>query len=112
MLTIDCWMAGKRSKAGDLVPDRKRFPSGMHGLGQLIHSMGMKFGIYESAGYTTCQGLPGSLGPLPPLNTLYVLWLMNQVMKNRMPSYSLHGVHHPSYPYPAALFFPAAHVLH
>jgi hypothetical protein len=61
-VTVDCWMAGKRSKKGDLVPDKRRFPSGMKGLGEIIHSMGFKFGIYESAGYFTCQGLPGSLG--------------------------------------------------
>ena len=57
-------MANKRSKKGDLVPDRKRFPSGMKGLGEILHSLGFLFGIYESAGDITCQGLPGSLGPL------------------------------------------------
>jgi alpha-galactosidase len=62
---IDCWMANKRSRSGDLVPDRKRFPSGMKGLGEILHSMGFLFGIYESAGYITCQGLPGSLGTSP-----------------------------------------------
>jgi alpha-galactosidase len=55
-------MASERSKKGDLVPDLKRFPSGMKALGEKIHSMGMKFGIYESAGVITCQHLPGSLG--------------------------------------------------
>jgi len=60
----DCWMARERSKTGDLVPDLHRFPSGMKALGEKIHSMGMKFGIYESAGVITCQHLPGSLGIL------------------------------------------------
>jgi hypothetical protein len=58
----DCWMADKRSKSGDLLPDTHRFPSGIQPLADTIHSMGLKFGIYESAGYTTCQHLPGSLG--------------------------------------------------
>lgn len=58
----DCWMADKRSKSGDLLPDTHRFPSGIQSLADTIHSMGLKFGIYESAGYTTCQHLPGSLG--------------------------------------------------
>ena len=60
----DCWMAANRSKKGDLLPDLERFPSGMKALGERIHSMGMKFGIYESAGVITCQHLPGSLGTL------------------------------------------------
>lgn len=62
-------MASDRSKKGDLVPDLKRFPSGMKELGEKIHSMGMKFGIYESAGVITCQHLPGSLG-IRPLNAI------------------------------------------
>jgi alpha-galactosidase len=62
VLMVDCWMARRRSKDGDLVPDTKRFPSGIKKLVDKIHSMGMKFGIYESAGYFTCQGYPGSLG--------------------------------------------------
>jgi len=58
----DCWMASKRSKDGDLEPDYRRFPSGIKSLADKVHSMGLKFGIYESAGYQTCQHLPGSLG--------------------------------------------------
>jgi alpha-galactosidase len=55
-------MAKERSKDGYLVPDLKRFPSGIKTLVDKIHGLGMKFGIYESAGYLTCQRLPGSLG--------------------------------------------------
>jgi len=51
-----------RSETGDLVTDPVRFPSGIKSLVDQIHSMGMKFGIYESAGYKTCQRFPGSLG--------------------------------------------------
>jgi len=58
----DCWMAHQRSKSGDLVPNKKRFPSGIKALADEVHALGMKFGIYESAGYYTCQGYPGSLG--------------------------------------------------
>jgi alpha-galactosidase len=42
--------------------DPDRFPSGMRALGQYIHERGLRFGIYSSAGYKTCQGRPGSLG--------------------------------------------------
>jgi alpha-galactosidase len=57
-------MAKERSKDGYLVPDLKRFPSGIKSLVDKIHGLGMKFGIYESAGYLTCQRLPGSLGTM------------------------------------------------
>ena len=72
----DCWMAGRdaargtraRAAAGRdpsthrLVADPKRFPSGMPALTSYIHARGLKAGIYESAGTTTCEGLAGSLG--------------------------------------------------
>lgn len=66
MLTIDCWMAPNRSESGDLVANPNRFPSGIKFLADKIHSIGLKFGIYESAGTKTCQGLPGSLGTVSP----------------------------------------------
>ena len=34
----------------------------MKEVGDFIHSKGLKFGIYSSAGSKTCQGLPGGLG--------------------------------------------------
>ena len=33
----------------------------MKAVGDYIHSLGLKFGIYSSAGTKTCQGLAGSL---------------------------------------------------
>jgi len=59
-------MGKKRSKHGYLIPDAKTFPSGIKALADSVHDYGLKFGIYESAGFKTCQGLPGSLGILPP----------------------------------------------
>lgn len=44
------------------MPDFQRFPSGIKALADAVHDLGMKFGIYESAGYLTCQRYPGSLG--------------------------------------------------
>ena len=58
-------MANKRFKTEDLVPDWKRFPLGMKGFDEILYSMEFLFRIYENAEYVTCQGLPGSLGPLP-----------------------------------------------
>ncbi len=57
----DCWQVS-RDAEGDIVPDAKRFPSGMKALGDYIHSKGLKFGIYSDAGRGTCQNRPGSRG--------------------------------------------------
>jgi alpha-galactosidase len=57
----DCWQVS-RDASGNIVPDPKRFPSGMKGLGDYIHSKGLKFGIYSDAGTKTCAGRPGSRG--------------------------------------------------
>ncbi len=57
----DCWQVS-RDKNGTIVPDEKRFPSGMKALADYIHSKGLKFGVYSDAGARTCQGRPGSNG--------------------------------------------------
>jgi len=58
----DCWMAGSRDANGNLVPDSTKFPDGIKGVADYVHSLGLGLGIYESAGTATCQGYPGSLG--------------------------------------------------
>jgi alpha-galactosidase len=57
----DCWLLS-RDKDGNPVPDPQRFPSGMKVLGDYIHSLGLKFGIYSDAGIHTCEGRPGARG--------------------------------------------------
>ena len=57
----DCW-ADYRDKQNRTVPDKKLFPSGMYALGEYIHSLSLKFGIYSDAGSETCVGKPGGLG--------------------------------------------------
>jgi alpha-galactosidase len=57
----DCWH-GERDSLGFIHPDPGRFPSGMKALGDYIHSLGLKFGIYSDAGWKTCGGRPGSRG--------------------------------------------------
>jgi alpha-galactosidase len=51
-----------RDANGNIVPDAKRFPSGMKALADYVHSKGLKFGVYSDAGARTCQGRPGSNG--------------------------------------------------
>jgi alpha-galactosidase len=59
----DCWMTHQRDPAtGRLVPDPAKFPDGIKGTADYVHSLGLKLGIYEDAGTATCAGYPGSLG--------------------------------------------------
>ncbi len=59
----DCWALPQRDAAGKLVPDPRRFPNGIKALADYVHSKGLKFGIYTSAGVKTCSatGFPGAL---------------------------------------------------
>ncbi len=57
----DGWQIG-RDKKGNIIVNKKKFPSGIKALADYIHSKGLKFGIYSDAGRKTCQGLPGSRG--------------------------------------------------
>ncbi len=56
----DCWPAMSRDAAGQLVANPELFPNGLKWLGDYLHARGLKFGIYEDAGTSTCGGYPGS----------------------------------------------------
>lgn len=56
----DCWPEYKRDTGGKLQPDHERFPTGIKNLTDKLHSLGLKFGIYEDFGTKTCAGYPGS----------------------------------------------------
>jgi hypothetical protein len=56
----DGWMADKRDSEGKLMADQNKFPSGMKALGDYIKSKGLKFGLYQDRGHSTCMKLPGS----------------------------------------------------
>ncbi|KAI0519325.1 hypothetical protein KFK09_006768 [Dendrobium nobile] len=57
----DCWSSLLRNLKGELVPDKKAFPSGIKALADYVHEKGLKLGIYSDAGAFTCQVRPGSL---------------------------------------------------
>jgi len=59
----DCWMQKDRDASGNLQADPQRFPQGIESVVQSVHSLGLKFGIYEDAGYSTCAGFAGSGQP-------------------------------------------------
>ena len=46
--------------AGDLVPNTRKFPSGMKALADYVHQRGLKLGLYTDVGTKTCGGQPGS----------------------------------------------------
>jgi alpha-galactosidase len=58
----DCWLLKQRGAHGELVPDPAKFPHGIAAVAEYVHRKGLKLGIYESAGATTCAGYPGSIG--------------------------------------------------
>ena len=57
----DCWSDGRNS-SGNLKANATKFPSGMAGVADQLHDMGLKFGMYSSAGTFTCARYAGSLG--------------------------------------------------
>jgi len=75
----DCWLAKTRDAQGRLQPDPFRFPSGIKALAAYVHSLGLKFGIYEDTGYLTCGGYPGSQGYFAQDVNSYVEWDVDYV---------------------------------
>jgi alpha-galactosidase len=73
----DCWMQHDRDANGNLQVDTSRFPHGMKWLGDYIHARGLKFGLYEDAGYKTCQGAAGMYGHFPQDSDLMASWGMD-----------------------------------
>ncbi|ORY15916.1 glycoside hydrolase superfamily [Clohesyomyces aquaticus] len=57
----DCWSSG-RNESGYLIANPVKFPNGMKHVATALHNMGLKFGMYSSAGKWTCGRFPGSLG--------------------------------------------------
>jgi len=65
-VTTDCgWMVKDRDSKGRLQWNKDLFPSGGgKALGDYLHGLGLKFGLYSGAGYYQCGStdLPASLG--------------------------------------------------
>ena len=79
----DCWMAPSRDASGSLVADPTRFPGGIAPVAAYVHSLGMKLGIYEDAGTTTCAGLPGSFGHEAQDAATFASWGVDYVKYDR-----------------------------
>ncbi|KAH6621486.1 glycoside hydrolase superfamily [Chaetomium sp. MPI-SDFR-AT-0129] len=61
----DCWSdknKGRDPNTQQIIPDSSKFPTGISGLADQIHELGLKVGIYSDAGTGTCLNYPASLG--------------------------------------------------
>lgn len=56
----DGWQGG-RDNRNNIIPDPKKFPSGIKSLADYVHSKGIKLGIYSDAAPLTCAGYTASL---------------------------------------------------
>merc|ERR1719272_752328 len=84
----DCWTAVNRSAFGGIQADPARFPDGLGPVISHVHSLGLKFGLYTSAGDTTCNwhGHPagtwprhGSLGHYKEDTATFAAWGVDYV---------------------------------
>jgi alpha-galactosidase len=65
IVTVDCgWPSNVRTPDGKLQWNETLFPAGPEALGEFIHGLGLKFGLYSGAGYLQCGSydIPASLG--------------------------------------------------
>ncbi|KAK4198279.1 family 27 putative glycoside hydrolase [Triangularia verruculosa] len=61
----DCWSdkeLRRNATTNELIPDANKFPRGIVKTAEVVHSLGLKLGIYGDAGTDTCGGYAGSLG--------------------------------------------------
>ncbi|MEO6838763.1 MAG: glycoside hydrolase family 27 protein [Ginsengibacter sp.] len=56
----DGWQGGRDNK-NNIIPDAKKFPSGIKALADYVHSKDIKLGIYSDAAQLTCAGYTASL---------------------------------------------------
>ncbi|GJN32704.1 hypothetical protein PR202_gb21226 [Eleusine coracana subsp. coracana] len=79
----DCWADGKRDNQGHMVANPRTFPSGIKALADYVHSKGLKFGIYSSAGILTCsKKMPGSLGHEDTDAKTFASWVSEDVSRS------------------------------
>ncbi|KAK6508744.1 hypothetical protein TWF506_010821 [Arthrobotrys conoides] len=71
----DCWsVKSGRDGQGNLVADPSKFPNGIKWLADQVHALGLKIGIYSSAGTLTCASYPASLGREQQDAKLWASW--------------------------------------
>ena len=74
------WDMPVRTAKGELQPMPKRFPHGIKPVADYVHSLGLKFGIYTSAGMTNCaRTSAGSYGHFSEDAQLFASWNVDYV---------------------------------
>ncbi|CAE6428342.1 unnamed protein product [Rhizoctonia solani] len=88
----DCWHAASREAGtGKPVADSTRFPNGIKHLSDNIHSLGLKIGIYSSAGLYTCGRRFGSLGYEEIDAKTYAEWEIDYIKYDNCYNEGRHG---------------------
>ena len=74
------WDLKQRNAEGELQPDPRKFPNGIKPLADYVHALGLKFGIYTSAGYENCAGTSaGSYAHYKQDTALFASWGVDYV---------------------------------
>src|SRR5256885_4697574 len=74
------WNLRHRSPAGELLPDPAKFPQGIRPLADYVHSLGLKFGIYLSAGFKNCAATSaGGYGHYQQDAQMFAAWDVDYV---------------------------------
>lgn len=74
------WDLLHRSKSGALQPDPKKFPHGIKAVADFVHNLGLKFGIYASAGPMNCAATSaGSYGHYQQDAAMFAAWGVDYV---------------------------------
>jgi alpha-galactosidase len=74
------WDLRKRASDGSLQPDPKKFPQGIKPVADYVHALGLKFGIYTSAGYKNCANTSaGSFGHYTQDADMFASWGVDYV---------------------------------
>jgi alpha-galactosidase len=78
------WDLPQRDAAGQLQPDPAKFPHGIGPVAGYVHSLGLKFGIYASAGTANCaQTSAGSYGHYAQDARTFASWGVDYVKFDR-----------------------------
>ncbi|HEY7047801.1 MAG TPA: glycoside hydrolase family 27 protein [Jatrophihabitantaceae bacterium] len=78
------WDLLERDAAGNLQPDPAKFPDGIAPVAAYVHSLGLKFGIYTSAGTANCANTSaGSYGHYDQDARTFADWGVDYVKLDR-----------------------------
>ena len=72
----DCW-ATSRGSNGSIMPNMTRFPNGMAAVADAMHGMGLKYGMYSSAGKVSRQRHNFELGTDD--SPVHLCWIPRQL---------------------------------